>query len=156
MTTLAVVGSTAASRSRGGRSSGAHLEPGVAGGVGRDDAQPAAIGHDEETPAARRRLAGEPARDVEELLDGADANRPRLLHGGVEGGIRAGQRAGVRGDGAGALGGAPRLQQHHRLHCRRRAQRLEEAPPVRHALDVAGDHPRLGILGDRVAAHRPR
>ena len=56
----------------------------------------------------------------------------------------------MRGDGAGALRGAPRLQQHHRLHRRRRAQRLEEAPAVRHALDVAGDDARLGVRGHRV------
>ena len=99
------------------------LEAGVPRGVGGDDAEPAAVGHDEEPAAARQRLAGEPARDVEELLDRAHAKRPRLLDGRVERAIGARQRAGMRGDGARALRGAPRLQEHDRLH----------APPPRAA-----------------------
>ena len=65
-------------------------------GVGRDDAEPAPIGHHEEPAAARQRLAREPARDVEELLDGAHAQRSRLLDRRVERAIGARQRAGVR------------------------------------------------------------
>ena len=150
MARLAVGGSTAASRSRTGASSGCDLESRIPRGIGGDDAQPAPIGHDEEPAAAWQGLAGEPARDIEELLDRAHAKRPRLLDRRVERAIGARQRAGMRGDGAGALRGPPRLQQHHRLHRRRRAQRLEEPPSVRHALDVGGDDARLGIRGHRV------
>ena len=116
--------------------------------VGRDDAEPSPIGHDEEPAAARQGLAHQAAREIEELLDGARAQRARLLDRRVERLIGAGEGAGVRGDGAGALGGAPGLQQHDGLDRRRRAQRLEEAPPVRHALDIGGDDPRLRVSGD--------
>ena len=132
------------------------LESRLARGVGRHDAEPAAVGHDEEPATARQGLARQPAREVEELLDGAHAKRPRLLDRRVERAIGARQRAGMRGDGARALGGAPRLQQHHRLHRRRRAQRLEEAPPVGHALDVADDDARLGVRAPPPRARRPR
>ena len=73
------------------------LESRIPRGIGRDDAEPAPVGHDEEPAAARQRLARQPARDVEELLDGAHAKRPRLLDRRVERAIGARQRAGMRG-----------------------------------------------------------
>ena len=122
------------------------LEPALVGGVGRDDAEAAAIRHDEQPAAARQRLHGKAAGQVEQLLDAPSADRARLRDGRVEGLIRAGQRPRVRGDGARALGRAARLQHHHGLGRRGSAERGEESRSVRDTLQVGDDDARLDVV----------
>ena len=128
-----------------------HGEAGRARRVGGDDAEPTPVGHHHQATAARGRgSAGEPARDVEQLGDGLDAERARLPGRRVERAVGPRERAGVRGHRTRALGGAARLQQHHRVDRGGAAECVEEPGAVGHPLDVPGDHPGLRIGGPRV------
>ena len=122
------------------------LEPRVARGVRRDDPEPPAVGDDEKAAAARHRLTGEAPGQVEQLLDAAGPHSAGLPDGRLERHVRAREGARVGGDGAGALGGASGLEDDHRLPGDGPAEHLEEAPAVRQAFEVRGDHACLGIV----------
>ena len=65
-------------------------------GIGRDDAEPAPIGHDEEPAAARGRgWLASPRATSKRLLDGTHAKRPRLLDRRVERAIGTRKRSGM-------------------------------------------------------------
>ena len=96
-------GSAARSRACDDAIEGGHLQPGVARGVGGDHPEPATVRHDEKAAAARQRLAGETAGQIEELLDASRPHGAGLPDGRVERGVGAREGARVGGDGADTL-----------------------------------------------------
>ena len=103
--TLAVDGSAARSRACASGIKGGHFQPGVARGVGGDHPESATVRHDEKAAAARERLAGETAGQIEELLDASRPHGAGLPDGRVEGDVGACEGARVGGDSAGRLQG---------------------------------------------------
>ena len=89
-------------------------------------------------------------RDVEHLLDGADADHADLLQDGVEHAVLADERAGMRwrGPRARALL-APALISTTGLLARRASSSARTSlPPFADAFEVGGDDPRALVLGE--------
>jgi hypothetical protein len=118
--------------------------------VGREDARPARVRHDRGAAAQRHGLVRKGARVLEQLVQPLDAQDPRLQEERVVRLVRSGERAGVGARGAGALGGAARLDRDDRLAFvpRDRARDLQEALGALQIFDVQEDHAGLGVVGE--------
>ena len=129
-------------------------------GVGEQDAGAAGVGHHADAWPGGHRLRGEQRRHVEELLQRAGADDPRLLEQRVDGDVEARERRRVARRGARARGGAPRLDGDDRLAARDLRGDARELARVPEALEVEHDHLRCAgrrpsSRGDRCSTRRP-
>ena len=119
-------------------------------GVGREDAEPAAVGHDRKAVAGHRRAPRQDLDGVEQLLQRPHAEHAGAPEGGLVDGVGAGERPGVGGGRPRALLVAPGLEDDHRLEAGRRSRRRHELAGVGHRLDVQEDGRGRGVQGQVV------
>ncbi|MGY4553101.1 hypothetical protein ACVMDO_008530 [Bradyrhizobium sp. USDA 4513] len=115
--------------------------------VGREDAEPAAIGQDRQSVAARNEAAAKQFGAIEQLTQVVDAQHAGATECGVVDRIGAGQRAGVGRGGLGALRHPSRLDDDDRLQPRRGARRRHELARVLDGFEI--DQDRAGVVVER-------